>query len=79
MTVGGNPATAEVKIQTGASERTFTLTNLAWQGDQRVAEVHSEGAEGRVVGHFEGTGGKGMVKGNLVAGRSLYRVEFQLK
>jgi hypothetical protein len=79
MTVEGNPAIAEVKLQTGASERTFTLTNLMWQGDQRVAQVHEEGAEGPTVGHFEGSGGKGMVKGNLVAGNSLYKVEFQLK
>ena len=79
MTVEGNPPTAEVKLQTGTSERTFTLTNLAWQGDERIAEVHTGGAEGSVVGHFEGSGGKGLVKGNLVAGQSLYKVEFQLK
>ena len=79
MTVEGKPATAEVKIQTGASERTFTFTNLMWQGDERVAQVHEEGPEGPTVGHFEGAGGKGMVKGNLVAGHSLYKVEFQLR
>ena len=79
MEVGGNPATAEVNLQTGAQERQFTLTNLAWQGDQRVAQVHEEGAEGPAVGHFEGVGGQGVVKGTLVAGHSLYRVEFKLK
>lgn len=79
MKVGGNPATAEVKLRTGASERTFTLTNLAWQGDERIAQVHEDGAEGPAVGHFEGTGGQGVVKGSLIAGRSLYKVEFQLK
>lgn len=79
MTVEGNPAIAEVKLQTGTSERTFTLTDLAWQGDQRTAQVHNEGAESAPVGRFEGTGGKGVVKGSLVSGRSLYKVEFQLK
>ncbi len=79
MTVEGNPAIAEVKLQTGASERSFTLTDLAWQGDQRTAQVHDEGAESAPVGRFEGTGGKGVVKGSLVSGHSLYKVEFQLK
>jgi hypothetical protein len=79
MTVEGKPATAEVELQTGAAKKTYTLTDLFWQGDQRVAQVHEEGAEGPAVGRFEGTGGKGMVKGSLVAGHSLYKVEFQLK
>jgi hypothetical protein len=79
MTVEGNPAVAEVEVQTGASKRTFTLTDLAWEGDKRTAQVHAEGAESPPVGRFEGTGGKGVVKGSLVAGHSLYKVEFQLK
>jgi hypothetical protein len=79
MTVSGDPAIAEVKLQTGASEREFTLTDLAWEGDKRTAQVHDEGAESAPVGRFEGTGGKGMVKGSLVSGHSLYKVEFQLK
>jgi hypothetical protein len=79
MTVEGNPATAEVELQTGASKKTFTLTDLFWQGDERIAQVHEGGAEGPEVGHFEGTGSEGMVKGSLVAGRSLYRVEFKRK
>ena len=79
MTVSGNPAVAEVKLQTGASERDFTLTDLAWEGDKRTAQVHNEGAESPPVGRFEGTGGKGVVKGSLVSGHSLYKVEFKLK
>jgi len=79
MTVEGNPAIAEVKVKTGTSERDFTLTDLAWEGDKRTAQVHAEGAESPPVGRFEGTGGKGVVKGSLVAGHSLYKVEFQLK
>jgi hypothetical protein len=79
MTVEGNPAIAEVKVQTGASERDFTLTDLAWEGDKRTAQVHAEGAGSPPVGRFEGAGGKGVVKGSLVAGHSLYKVEFQLK
>jgi hypothetical protein len=79
MTVEGNPAIAEVKVQTGTSERDFTLTDLAWEGDKRTAQVHNEGAGSPPVGRFEGTGGKGVVKGSLVSGHSLYKVEFQLK
>ena len=79
MTVSGNPAIAEVKVQTGASERTFTLTDLAWEGDKRTAQVHNEGAESPPVGRFEGTGGDGEVKGRLISGHSVYQVEFKLK
>ncbi|MBS1676645.1 MAG: hypothetical protein JST08_04580 [Actinobacteria bacterium] len=79
MTVEGNPAVATVELETGGTKRTLTLTDLAWQGDQRVAKVHAEGPDSPVVGHFEGTGGQGQVKGNLVAGHSVYKVDFQLK
>ena len=79
MTVEGNPAVAEVELRTGPEKRSFTLTDLAWEGDKRTAQVHNEGAESPPVGRFEGTGGKGVVKGSLVAGHSLYKVEFQLK
>ena len=78
MTVEGNPAVAEVTVQTGASERTFTLTDLAWEGDKRTAQVHNEGAESPPVGRFEGTGGNGEVKGSLISGHTRYEVEFKL-
>jgi hypothetical protein len=77
MKVGGNPPTAEVTIETGGEKRTFTLTRLAWEGDQRVAQVHDEGAGSPPVGRFEGTGSQGEVKGTLVSGHSVYKVEFQ--
>jgi hypothetical protein len=79
MKVEGNPAVATVKVETGGTTRTFTLTKLAWQGDQRVAQVHDEGAGSPPVGRFEGTGGQGEVKGDLVSGHSVYKVEFKLK
>jgi hypothetical protein len=79
MTVEGNPATAEVTLQTGGTTRHFTLTKLAWQGDQRVAQVHNEGPSSPPVGHFEGTGGQGEVKGDLVSGHSVYKIAFKLK
>jgi hypothetical protein len=79
MTVEGNPAVATVKLETGGTNRTFTLTKLAWQGDQRVGQVHNEGADSPPVGRFEGTGGQGEVKGDLVSGHSVYRVDFKLK
>jgi hypothetical protein len=79
MTVKGNPAVATVKLETGDTGRTFTLTKLAWQGDQRVAQVHNEGPGSPPVGRFEGTGGQGEVKGDLVSGHSVYKVEFKLK
>jgi hypothetical protein len=79
MTVEGDPAVAEVELQTGPEKRNFTLTDLAWEGDKRTAQVHNEGAESPPVGRFEGTGGKGTVKGSLVSGHTLYKVEFKLK
>jgi hypothetical protein len=79
MTVEGNPAIATVKVQTGASERELTLTDLAWEGDRRTAQVHNEGAESPPVGRFEGTGGDGEVKGRLISGHTAYQVEFQKK
>lgn len=79
MKVEGNPAVATVELETGGTNRTFTLTKLAWQGDQRVAQVHNEGPNSPPVGRFEGTGGQGEVKGDLVSGHSVYKVEFKLK
>lgn len=79
MNVEGNPAVATVKVETGGTTRTFTLTKLAWQGDQRVAQVHDEGPDSPPVGRFEGTGGQGEVKGDLISGHSVYKVEFKLK
>ena len=48
-------------------------------GDQRVAQVHNEGPDSPPVGRFEGTGGQGEVKGTLVSGHSVYKVDFKLK
>jgi hypothetical protein len=79
MTVAGNPATAEVTLTTGGQQRSFTLTKLAWEGDQRVAQVHDEGPNSPPVGRFEGTGSQGEVKGALVSGHSVYQVEFKSK
>lgn len=79
MKVGGNPPIAEVTVETGGESRTFTLTKLAWEGDKRVAQVHDEGPSSPPVGRFEGTGGQGEIKGSLVSGHSVYKVEFKLK
>ena len=79
MTVGGNPATAEVTVETGGSTRHFTLTKLAWAGDKRGALVHDKGPSSPVVGRLEGTGGQGELKGRLIDGHSVYEVEFKMK
>jgi hypothetical protein len=79
MTVSGNPAVAEVELKTGGQTRDLTLTKLAWAGDKRTAQVHDEGAGSPPVGRFEGTGGQGEVKGTLVSGHSVYKVEFKLE
>jgi hypothetical protein len=79
MSVSGTPAVAEVTLETGEEKRTFTLTDLAWEGDERTAQVHNEGANSPPVGRFEGTGGNGEVKGSLVSGHTLYKVEFKLR
>jgi hypothetical protein len=79
MTVSGNPPVAVVHVETGGAPRTFTLTKLAWQGDERVAQVHDEGPDSPPVGRFEGTGDQGIIKGSLVSGHSVYKLEFKLK
>jgi hypothetical protein len=77
MKVAGKPPIAEVTLKTGAQTRELTLTNLAWGGDKRTAQVHEEGAEGPVVGRFEGNGTNNEIKGRLIDGHSVYQVEFQ--
>jgi hypothetical protein len=77
MKVAGKPPIAEVTLKTGAQTRELTLTNLAWAGDKRTAQVHEEGAEGPAVGRFEGNGSNNLVKGRLIDGHSVYTVEFQ--
>ena len=79
MKVEGNPATAEVTVKTGGEPQTFTLTDLAWEGDLRVAQVHDEGPNSPPVGRFEGTGGQGEVKGTLVSGHSVYKLNSSSK
>lgn len=71
--------TAEVTVETGGETRHFTLTKLAWEGDKRTAQVHDEGPGSPPVGRFEGTGGQGEVKGSLVSGHTLYKLDFKLK
>lgn len=78
MKVSGNPAVAEVTLETGKQSRQLTLTKLDWQGDLRTAQVHDEGPNSPPVGRFEGTGGQGEVKGTIVSGHSVYKVEFKL-
>ena len=77
MKVDGNPATAEVVVKTGSESQAFTLTDLAWQGDLRVAQVHRGKANGPAVGKFEGTGSQDAVKGTLEAGHSIYSLDFK--
>jgi hypothetical protein len=79
MKVAGDPAVAEVELKTGGQVRDLTLTKLAWEGDKRTAQVHDEGPGSPPVGRFEGTGGQGEVKGSIVSGHSVYKVEFKLK
>ncbi|HEX4752275.1 MAG TPA: hypothetical protein VH268_05215, partial [Solirubrobacterales bacterium] len=63
----------------GGQVRDLTLTKLAWEGDRRTAQVHDEGPDSPPVGRFEGTGGQGEVKGTIVSGHSVYKVEFKLE
>jgi hypothetical protein len=77
MKVAGKPPIAEVTLKTGAQTRELTLTDLAWAGDKRTAQVHEEGAEGPAVGRFEGDASNNLVKGRLIDGHSVYTVEFQ--
>ena len=77
MKVAGNPATADVTVETGAESQSFTLTDLAWEGDLRVATAHRGDASGPVVGRFEGTASQDVIKGTLDSGHSIYQLSFQ--
>jgi hypothetical protein len=77
MDVSGE--TADVTIETGGETRHLTLTDLAWVGDKRTAQVHNESADSPPVGRFEGTGGQGEVDGTIVSGHTLYKVQFKQK
>jgi hypothetical protein len=77
MKVAGKPPIAEVTLKTGAQTRELTLTNLAWAGDKRTAQVHEEGADGPAVGRFEGNATNNEITGRLIDGHSVYQVEFQ--
>ncbi len=77
MAVGKD--SAEVTLETGGTTRHLTLTKLAWEGDERTAQVHDEGPAGPPVGRFEGNGGQGEVKGTLISGHTLYKVDFKRK
>jgi hypothetical protein len=77
MTVGKD--SAEVTVETGGTTRRLALTKLAWEGDKRTAQVHSEGPDSPPVGRFEGTGSQGEVKGTLVSGHTVYKVDFKRK
>ncbi len=81
MTVkgAGKSAIAEVTIETGGSSRHFTLTDLAWAGDKRAAQVHEEGPSSPPVGRFEGNGTNNEVNGRLIDGHSVYTVKFTKK
>ena len=80
MTVsGGKTPTAEVTVETGSQTRQFTLTDLAWVGDKRTAQVHEGGPGSPPVGRFEGNGSQGEVSGTLVSGHTVYKVKFTMK
>ncbi len=77
---GGGSPSAVVDLETGGTRRTYTLAALAWQGDLRIAKVHSGGANGPLVGEFEGREkSPGEVKGTLEAGQSRFEVVFKRK
>ena len=80
MKVAGNPAVATVKLETGGTSRTFTLTKLAWQGDERVGQVHNEGAEQPARSAVsKAPGDRERSRATLISGHSVYKVEFKLK
>jgi hypothetical protein len=77
VTGEGKSAVAEVSLETGGETRDITLTDLAWVGDKRTAQVHNEGPSSPPVGRFEGTGNQQEVKGTIVSGHTLFKVDFK--
>jgi hypothetical protein len=74
---GGSLPTAVVKLETGATQRTYYLTDLAYQGDLRLAKVHEGSPSDRILGGFEGRQVGDEIKGSLEAGESRFQVSFE--
>ena len=79
MTVGGKAPTAEVTIETGGETRELTLTDLAWVGDKRTAQVHDEGPTALRSVASKATAASRKSAAPLVSGHTVYKVAFQKK
>lgn len=75
-TAGDSPS-AELSLEAGGETSTYYLTDLAWRGDQRVAQVHSGSISGPIVGGFEGRQAGGSLKGTLEAEGARYDLAFE--
>jgi hypothetical protein len=74
---GGSSPGAVVELETGATQRTYYLTDLAYEGDLRLAKVHEGSPTDKVVGGFEGRQAGEVIKGSLEAGGSRFQVSFK--
>lgn len=74
---GGDSASAQLRLEAGGEARSFYLTDLAWRGDQRVAEVRSGSASGPVEGSFEGRQAGAELRGTLEAEGARYELAFE--
>jgi hypothetical protein len=74
---GGSSPGAVVELETGATQRTYYLTDLAYEGDLRLAKVHEGSPTDKVVGGFEGRQVGDLIKGSLEAGESRFQVSFK--
>ena len=74
---GGGSPSAVVELETGATQRTYYLSDLSYQGDLRLAKVHEGSPTGKSVGEFEGRQVGDVIKGSLEAGQSRFQVSFE--
>jgi hypothetical protein len=74
---GGSLPGATVEVNTGDTDRTYYLTELAYEGNLKIAKVHEGSPTGRIVGNFEAREKGGEIVGTLEAGESRYQVAFK--
>jgi hypothetical protein len=74
---GGGSPVGEVEVNTGQTDRTYFLTEFAYEGNLKIAKVHEGSTTGKIVGNFEAREKGGELVGTLEAGESRYQVSFK--
>jgi hypothetical protein len=77
VVTGGHAPGAVLTIEAGGEKKVLHLTDLAWEGDLRVAKV-AGGSGGAGPGEFRATStAPGELAGTVSDGRVRYKVKFR--